>query len=548
MAQSKKKNGPRANTTSSHNDGGTKRVAIYRRISTDEANQPHSLAAQETDCRRYIAGRPNWIEVANIADSASGGSIDRPGLLRVMRMAEAGEIDIVIFTKLDRLTRRSRDFYNLIEYFEELNVSIASLEGMIDTTTPAGRMMASLIVAVAQWERETIVERIFRGIRAKVDKGLSLHTRPPFGYDKDPETKRLVINAEEARIAKLIFRFYAAGAGAGQIALKLNNKGLRRRGKAWDKPTVLRVLACETLAGRIDYDGETLPAIHEAVIDTDLFDKVQKLRADRGDYRARALNRPNDYLLSGLLRCGLCGSAYVGKSGTSRSKEIHRYYTCSKQAKRVGDDRCENNTIKAETLEEMIIALVLDTYADLGIFEQAIDAAKKLAPDQMEELELRGKMLADEEVKVQRALSRWTVAFEEGELSPSAFQTRVIKLEARGVELASQRAAVAEEVLMLLDTTPALIDIANHAEMVEHVLRTDGNTGEKKRVLRGLIVRLDIQPGRSVEPTLRVPTISSLGKEAQGGEVRAVRTKNHLVEVMGFEPTTSSLRTTRSAN
>ncbi len=540
MANPTKKNGPRTKA-SKNSDAGTKRVVIYRRISTDEANQPHSLSAQEADCRRYIAARPNWVEVANIADSASGGTVDRPGLLKIMGMAERREIDVVVFTKLDRLTRRSRDFYNLIEYFEENAVSITSLEGMIDTTTPAGRMMASLIVAVAQWERETIVERIFRGIRAKVDKGLALHTRPPFGYAKDPDTKMLVINEDEARIVRLIFRFYAAGAGAGQIALKLNDKGLKRRGKTWDKAAVLHVISCETLAGRINYDGETLPAIHEKVIDPALYDKVQELREARGEMRTRALNRSNDYLLSGLIRCGLCGGAYVGQSGTSRTKEVHRYYTCIKKVKRVGSEKCPNHSVSAEVLEQQLINLILDTYADLGLFEQAIEAAKRLAPDQLDELELRGKMLRDEQAKVERALAQWTAAFEEGSLAASAFAERVQTLEARQIDLAQEMSTVTEEIMMLLDSTPELVEVANHAAMVERVLRQEGNADEKKRLLRGLVEALVVTPGRAIQPTLRVPSISDLGGNAQEGDACVVRTENPLVGATGLEPVTSAV-------
>ena len=546
MAQAKKKNGPRTTAKAKDNEA-PKRVAIYRRISTDEANQPHSLTAQETDCRRYLEARPGWTEVANIADSASGGSIDRPGLLKVMQMATNGEIDAVVFTKLDRLTRRSRDFYNLIEFFDEADVSIVSLEGMIDTTTPAGRMMASLIVAVAQWERETIVERIFRGIRAKVDKGLTLHTRPPFGYSKDPETKRLVIDEQEARIVKMIFRFYQAGAGAGAIATKLNEKGLRRRGKPWDKPTVLKVVSCETVAGRIDYDGEMLPAIHEAIIDPEQYEKVQDLREARGEHRSRAVRRNNDYLLSGLIRCGVCGLAYLGHGGTSRNGSMHRYYTCTGRIKRVGQHRCENESVSAEALESVVIDLVLETYSDLGVFESAVEEARKLAPNQVAELELRLKMLSEEASQIQRALNRWTASFEEGELSPSTFKGRVLELEARGVEISIEEAKISEEILMLHDSTPSLIEISNHAEMIERVLRADGNSEEKKRVLSGLVESLVVKPHRLVEPTLRVPSVSNFTNTTEDGPLRAVRTENPLVEVMGIEPTTSSLRTKRSA-
>ena len=290
-----------------------------------------------------------------------------------------------------------------------------------------------------------------------------------------------------------------------------------------------------------------LPAIHEAIIDPEQYEKVQDLREARGEHRSRAVRRNNDYLLSGLIRCGICGLAYLGQSGTSRNGSTRRYYTCSARAKRVGQHRCTNESVSAEALESAVIDLVLETYSDLGVFESAIEEARKLAPDQVAELELRLKMLSDEASQIERALNRWTAAFEEGELSPSAFKGRVLELEARGVEISIKEAKISEENLMLHDSTPSLIEISNHAEMIERVLRADGNSEEKKRVLSGLVESLVVKPHRLVEPTLRVPSVSDFTNTTEDGPLRAVRTENPLVEVMGIEPTTSSLRTKRSA-
>ena len=546
MAQAKKKNGPRAKAKeSTPNDA--KRVVIYRRISTDEINQPHSLAAQEADCLRFIELHPGYVLVDNIKDSASGSSLNRPGFQKILAMAERREIDLIVFTKLDRLTRNMGDFQSLLDQLNKVDVGLATSDGELDTSSAQGRLLASLVVTIAQWERETINERIHRGIRSKAEKGLALHGRPPFGYGKDPATKGLVINEEEAKVVRLIFRYYRAGAGAGAIALKLNTKGLMKRGRPWDKPSVFRVLSCETLAGRIDYDGQILPAVHDKIIEEADFDKVQDLREARGDHRARALNRSNDYILSGLMKCGVCGKAYVGQSGTGRNGNARRYYTCVSRTKDVGSARCPNETVSAEALESAIIDLVLATYSDMGVFERAVEATKKLAPVQLGELELQQKNLSYTEEKLKRAMNRWLTAFEEGQLPPNAFQGRVNEIESELHGIYVEQARVSEEILMLLDSTPELVDIANHAELVTKALRQAGNADEKKQVLRGLVASLVVQPGRSIEPTLRVPSISDLS-QAQVGDVDVVRTESSLVEVMGFEPTTSSLRTTRSAN
>ena len=101
---------------------------------------------------------------------------------------------------------------------------------------------------------------------------------------------------------------------------------------------------------------------------------------------------------------------------------------------------------------------------------------------------------------------------------------------------------------MLHDSIPSLIEISNHAEMIERVPRADGNSEEKRRVLSGLIESLVVKPHRLIEPTLRVPSVSDIAKTTEDGSLRAVRTENPLVETMGIEPTTSGLQSPRSTN
>ena len=93
---------------------------------------------------------------------------------------------------------------------------------------------------------------------------------------------------------------------------------------------------------------------------------------------------------------------------------------------------------------------------------------------------------------------------------------------------------------MLLDSTPELVEVAHYAEMIGRVLRQEGNADEKKRLLRGLVETLVVQPGRTIQPTLRVPRISDLGAKAQEGDGCVVRTQKPLVEVAGIEPASVS--------
>jgi hypothetical protein len=112
----------------------------------------------------------------------------------------------------------------------------------------------------------------------------------------------------------------------------------------------------------------------------------------------------------------------------------------------------------------------------------------------------------------------------------------VLAATTNGLELRNERAQVTEEILMLLDSTPELVEVAHYAEMIGRVLRQEGNADEKKRLLRGLIETLVVQPGRTIQPTLRVPKTSDLTKTVQEGDGCVVRTQNPLVEVTRLEP------------
>lgn len=113
-------------------------------------------------------------------------------------------------------------------------------------------------------------------------------------------------------------------------------------------------------------------------------------------------------------------------------------------------------------------------------------------------------------VPVERAINRWPTAFEESELRPSALKGRFLELGIREVEISVEQARISAEILILQNSTPSVMQISDHAEMVERVLRSDGNSQEKKRVCCCLIDTLVVQPGRSIEPTLQIPSMSDI--------------------------------------
>lgn len=152
-------------------DGPTRMLA-YLRVSTEEqALHGYGLDAQELELRRAFEYE-GWELVELIRDEGqSGKDLDRPGLKRALELIASGDADGLVVSKLDRLSRSVIDFSDLLEWFEHAGARFVALDLKVDTTTPSGRMIASILVVIAEWERGTIAARTKAGLAAKRANG-----------------------------------------------------------------------------------------------------------------------------------------------------------------------------------------------------------------------------------------------------------------------------------------------------------------------------------------------------------------------------------------
>ncbi len=138
----------------------------------------------------------------------SGGSMERPALQRLLADIEAGQIDMVVVYKVDRLTRSLADFAKIVDAFDATRVSFVSVTQQFNTTTSMGRLTLNVLLSFAQFEREVTGERIRDKIAASKAKGMWMGGATPLGYDVTD--RKLVINVKEAETVRHIFRRYAA--------------------------------------------------------------------------------------------------------------------------------------------------------------------------------------------------------------------------------------------------------------------------------------------------------------------------------------------------
>jgi site-specific DNA recombinase len=227
-----------------------RRFIGYVRVSTtDQAEEGVSLEAQRAKLQAWaLATDAELVEV--VADEGvSAKSLERPGLQRVLEQLEAGAVDGLVVTKLDRLTRSTRDLLALVDtFFGEGRHQLASVQEQIDTTSAAGRLMLTILGAIAAWERETIGERTKDALRHLSSQGVRLGGEG-YGWarttERDSEGRLGLqpIGSEVATIdrAKVL---RAEGHSLRSIASTLTLEGHRtKRGGRWHAKTVRSLVA-----------------------------------------------------------------------------------------------------------------------------------------------------------------------------------------------------------------------------------------------------------------------------------------------------------------
>jgi len=164
------------------------RCAVYTRKSSEEGLEQefNSLHAQREACEAFIASQRSegWVLVRDQYDDGgiSGGTLERPGLKRLLEDIEDGLVDVVVVYKIDRLSRSLMDFSKLVEVFDRNGVTFVSVTQSFNTTTSMGRLTLNILLSFAQFEREVTGERIRDKVAASRRKCMWMGGVPPFGY------------------------------------------------------------------------------------------------------------------------------------------------------------------------------------------------------------------------------------------------------------------------------------------------------------------------------------------------------------------------------
>jgi DNA invertase Pin-like site-specific DNA recombinase len=218
----------------------------YARVSTDkQADRGVSLDAQTEKIRAMaLVHNARLIDIV-VESGESAKSLNRPGMQKLLALVDSGQVQTVIISKLDRLTRSVKDLCTLLERFERHGVALISVAESLDTSSAAGRLVLNIMTAVSQWEREAIGERTRDALSHKRNNCERVGNIR-FGYRLSSDGKHVEPDPGEQAIIGAIRAWRSKGTSLRRIASTLNNRGRRtRRGSQWKLESVARVLAAE---------------------------------------------------------------------------------------------------------------------------------------------------------------------------------------------------------------------------------------------------------------------------------------------------------------
>lgn len=403
---------------------GIVRVSTAEQAQEERYSIPHQRIHIAEECRA------RKLDLVHIFEFVQSGAkvLSSSGKERqeVLKFIQDYGISVVIVHELDRLARSMLDTLLFVDQLDKLGVSFVSVHDGFDTTTAQGQLQMSILSAFSEYFRKQLASKVLGGMVERAKQGKHLGRRPlgykltPNGYEKDEE---------EAKVVKLIYSMYLdQNFGLRAIADQLNRMDFKSlRGNLWSHVSVREIIENEVYTGTFVWAEIRVENNHPAIIDREVWEKTQVRRKRKAELGGRAQN--DFYLLSGLLRCGVCNEATLVGRKARKGKYTYRYYTCNNYASR-GTGSCSLGYIRADLLEENVLLDIEEILKDGTLVN------REIIPSDVDVLKENLAMKGRELERLNTMLIRAAEAYEAGQYDIGFFSQRreTILAQQAGVE------------------------------------------------------------------------------------------------------------------
>ncbi len=337
-------------------------VVIYARYSSHSQTE-QSIEGQLAVCREY-AQRNNYTIVGEYIDRALSGTNDkRPQFQKMIEDSNKKYFEGVLVYQLDRFARNRYDSATYKNKLKKNGVRVFSARENISDDA-SGVLIESILEGYSEYFSLELSQKVIRGMKLNAEKGLYNGGTPPLGYTVNND-KKYVIDEKQAQIVRKIFDMYINGCTMAEIIRYLNDNNIKTSyNNNFNKNSIRRILLNQKYIGTYKFGDIEIKNCIPQIIDNITFDKVSQILLKNKKAPARAKAK-TEYLLTTKLFCGNCKEMMVGVCGTSKTGNVHNYYSCNGKRKNI----CDKKNIKKDYIENLVIKTARNQLTEKNINE-----------------------------------------------------------------------------------------------------------------------------------------------------------------------------------
>ena len=479
-------------------------AALYARVSSDRQDVDLSVSAQLRALRDYAKSNGYSVAREYIDEAESGRVADRPQFREMIEQGSQPKapFQVILVWKFSRFTRKREHAVAFKSMLRRKGIRVVSITEHADDS-PTGKLMEAIIESVDEFYSENLAEDVVRGMREAASRGFFLGSKAPFGYkrvkvsDGVKERPTLEIDPAAAPVVKELFQSSLRGNGLMEICKILNDRGVTNRGKRWYKGGLHYLLTNEAYTGTAVWgkkakgekaqDPVRVEGAWPALVSREMFDAVQEAMRDRAPKVQRPGRVGSRFLLSGLLKCGVCGRPYSGQGAKSGQ---FAYYICGTLF-REGAGTCSARYLNAPRVEDFVVEKIRERI----LTEETVVELVTLVAEEIDAMagELSGRLeVVDAELgDVQSRLQRLYEALETSDLTLEVLSPRIFSLRHREEQLEAAREDAATQLEQRRVELPTTEEIKGYVADFREFLQ-EGTFPERKALIRNFVKGIEV--------------------------------------------------------